>query len=50
MGAGPFVGEVFRESVKKLQLGGGENLLLLLLKAAVSAFALIFLLFVVLGF
>jgi hypothetical protein len=50
VGAAPFLGEVFWESVEKLRLGGGQNMLLLLLKVAGSAFALIFLLFAVLGF
>ena len=50
LGAGPFLGEVFWESVAKLRLGSDRNVLLLLLKVIGAGVALVFLLFVVLGF
>jgi hypothetical protein len=49
VGAGPFLVEVFWESVEKLRLGSDRDTFLPLLKAFGSAIALIFLLFVVLG-
>jgi hypothetical protein len=49
VGATPFLGEMFRESVEKLRLGGGGNIFLSLLKVARAGTALVFLLFVVLG-
>jgi hypothetical protein len=50
VGAGPFLGEMFWESVEKLRLGSGRDTLLPLLKVVGAGLALIFLLFVVLGF
>jgi hypothetical protein len=49
VGAGPFLGEMFWESLEKLRMGSDRNMLLPLLKAAGSAVALTFLLFVMLG-
>jgi hypothetical protein len=49
-GAGPFLGEMFRDSVEKLRLGSDGNTFSSLLKAVGAGIALIFLLFVVLGF
>jgi hypothetical protein len=49
-GVGLFLGEVFRESVEKLHLGSDKNVFLPLLKAVGTSVALIFLLFVMLGF
>jgi hypothetical protein len=43
-------GEMFWESVEKLRLGSDKNILPPLLKAVGAGVALIFLLFVVLGF
>jgi hypothetical protein len=50
VGAGPFLAEVFQESVEKLRLGSDRDIFLPLLKAIGAGVALIFLLFVVLGF
>jgi hypothetical protein len=50
IGAGPFLAEVFRESVEKLRLGSDRDIFLPLLKAIGAGVALIFLLFIVFGF
>jgi hypothetical protein len=50
VGAAPFLGEMFRESIEKLRLGSDSNMLLPLLKTVGAGVALVFLLFVVLGF
>jgi hypothetical protein len=49
VGAGPFLGAVFWESVEKLRLGSDRNMLPPLLKAVGTGAGLIFLLFVVFG-
>jgi hypothetical protein len=50
VGTGPFPGEMFWGSVEKLRLGSDRDTFLPLLKAVEAGVALIFLLFVVLGF
>jgi hypothetical protein len=49
-GAGPFLVEVLHESVEKLRFGIEKDVIFPILKAAGAAVALVFLLFVVLGF
>jgi hypothetical protein len=49
VGACPFLGEMFLDSIEKLRFGIGKDIVLPLLKAAEAAIALIVLLFVVLG-
>ena len=50
VGSAPFFFEILRESVEKLYMGIEKNFPLLLLKAAMAFVALVFLLFVLLGF
>ena len=50
IGSGPFLAEILWESVEKLRMGIEKNFVFTLLKATGAAIALIFLLFVVLGF
>ena len=50
IGTGPFFAEILRDSVEKLRMGIEKDSPLLILKAMAAAVALIFLLFVVLGF
>ena len=50
LGSGPFFAEVLIESVEKMRMGIEKDFPILLLKAAAAGIALIFLLFVVLGF
>jgi len=50
IGSGPFLAEILWESVEKLRLGIEKDFVFKFLKATGAAVALIFLIFVVLGF
>jgi len=50
IGSGPFLVEALQESIEKLRFGIERDIVLPILKAAGAAVALLFLLFVVLGF